>query len=324
MLFFINAPLSLANNLIYNQEVDDPYLPLSYVINGTFDVAQNDNWFSQNDFFKKNHTVWRRVRSPVKNIKRDGGFYKFFKDEFLSDRVIPNILLHTVGGAYDGLWLEEYYHSHGIKHARFFAVLNSYFARFGNEILEDGNENITSHDHIADLFFFDPLGLILASNDKLMSFLVHDMGMRAWHSNAYYDPKDEDFFNAGLNYIFRPSALRLGNVTPFFYFGMQNIGGLSYHHNQEIFSLGTGIFLTDPLKQKLRVVSALFYEKENDLAFSAFINGSEDFRWRFNLYPKFFNFEKLRLGLLLGERRSENRQDVAFGLNVNLPFGLGR
>ncbi len=59
--------------IIYNKEIDSKWFPITYVINGTFDVSQNQYWFNQNDFFSKNKTLWKRVSSPVANIERDGG-----------------------------------------------------------------------------------------------------------------------------------------------------------------------------------------------------------------------------------------------------------
>lgn len=300
------------------------YEPIRYIVNGSFDVSQNDNWFDQSDFYEKNKLAWRRVRSPVGSIRKDGGFSRFIKDEFLSDRAIPNYLLHTIGGSYDGAWLTRYYEQRDFSNPFLYAVLTSYLARWGNEVLEAGNVNISSHDHIADLFFFDSLGLIFSKNEKFMSFLTKDMGMRAWHSIPYYDPEKENFINSGLNYIVRPKALRVGkNYIPFFYFGMQNIFGISYLSNENTFSIGSGIFLTDPLERKMRLVTGFFYERNQNLAFSAFINGSEGFKWRVNLYPKLLQvFEHFSISMLLGERRSLLSSDYALGLNINMPFGL--
>lgn len=324
VIFFLIA-FPVMGSHIENNDSLDWHVPLKYVVNGTFDVSQNDNWFSQKDFYQKNKLVWERVTNPISNIKKDGGFGKFFKDEFISDRSIPNYLLHTIGGAYDGHWLSEYFFRKDFEYPYLYAILTSYFARWGNEVLEAGNENISSHDHIADLFFFDSLGLILSRNEGFMRFLVEDMGMRAFHSIPFYDPLRDDFFNSGLNYILRPKILGIGdNLRPFFYFGMQNIGGISYYKNDEIFSLGTGIFLTEPLKRKMRVVSSFFYEKDNRLLFSAFLNGSEGYRWRLNFYPNFLQFSKnCTLSMMIGEKRNHYDTDYGLGINLNMPFGMG-
>lgn len=301
------------------------HAPLQYIVNGTFDVTQNSNWFDQNDFFIKNQRLWDRVRDPVHHIKKDGGFKRFFHDEFISKRSAPNYLLHTLGGAYDGYALERYYSFYGFRHSLLFATMTSYLARWGNEVIEEGNQNISSHDHIADLFFFDSLGILLSTNKSVMNFLLDDMAMQAWHSIPYYDPESEKFINAGLNYIIRPHFLRpTQNIAPFFYFGMQNIFGLSYIKNDKIFSIGSGFFLTNPLEEKMRFVTSFFYEKNRRLAFSGFLNGSEDFRWRVNFYPSFFQyFNKLQVGLLLGEKRGTTDSNFVLGFNLNLPFGIG-
>ncbi len=311
----------LSKDLIYNKQADSDWLPLTYIINGTFDVAQNQNWFNQSDFSSKSTEVWRRVKDPIHNIKKDGGWSEFIQEEFLGDRVLPNILLHTLGGAYDGRWLEEYYRDKGIKYPLLMATLNSYLARWGNEVLEVSEEQITSHDHIADLYFFDTLGIFLSTNDRFMNYLVQDLAMRAWHSLPYYAPETGDFINSGLNYIFRPQMFSLSDsITPFYYFGMQNIFGLSLKDQDKTYSLGTGFFLTNPLERKMRIVTSFFYEKDDQLAFSAFINGSEGFRWRTNFYPTLSNITKsYNIGFLLGQRRSN---DLTAGLTIRMPFGI--
>lgn len=314
-----------AKGIIYDKSIDEPLLPISYLINGGFDVAQNGNWFNQKDFGNKSKTVWNRVRKPVRNIKADGGFSLFLKDEFLSTRAAPNLLLHTLGGAYDALWLKEYYDHHQFRYPIFMATLTSYIARWGNEVLEATEPQITSHDHIADLYFFDTLGILLSLNENYMKFLVDDLGMKAWHSLPFYDPDTDDFINAGLNYIVRPRALSLSeSIMPFFYFGMQNIVGLSINRGNNTYSFGSGFFLTDPLKRKSRLVSSFFYEKNNDLAFSVFVNGSEGFRWRTNFYPLLFKkVTKYKISFFLGEKRHLKKDNFTVGLSLNIPVGLG-
>jgi hypothetical protein len=309
--------------LIIGNSDTDTWFPLTYVINGTFDVAQNNYWFNQSDFSGKIKTLNRRLENPHQSIKKDGGYTKFVQDEFLSTRLAPNILLHTLGGGYDALWLKEYYESKNISYPWLLSIVTSYAARYGNEVLEVSESQITSHDHIADLFIFDVAGLILATNKRAMKFITEELQMKAWHHQPMWNPERDDFSNAGLNYIIRPAKLSLNDkISPFFYFGMQNLLGLSYNLNDEkVLSGAMGVFLTDPLRMKQKWVTAIFYETNSNLALALFINGSENFRWRLNTYPALLNLkESWRVGTFLAQTYQDQ---MAFGVNLNLPFGIG-
>lgn len=328
-LLFLSLRFSHSREpLIYDANRDSKWLPISYAVNGTFDVIQNPYWFNQDQYGKKMDEVWRRVRDPHHNIKRDGGYEKFFKDEFFSSRVLPNLGLHFLGGAYDTLWLTEYFQDNGYPVPRFWAFLTTYFAHFGNEALETTSSEISSHDHIADIYIFDVAAFLFSSSEQGMRFLIDDMGMKAWHFNPVLDLDGGDFFNAGLNYIFRPKSLSLleGKLEPLYYLGMQTLGGASYQYKEgRKFSLAMGISLTDPLRQKGRFVTGLFHESQGEIDASLFLNGSEDFRWRFNFYPNLFKKwdfipKSWNIALMAGQAKGPS---YAFGLNINLPFGLG-
>lgn len=313
---------------IYDHQRDSIWLPATIAINGTFDVLQNPYWFNQEHFSDKAKTVWERVNDPTTNIKRDGGYSNFFQDEFFSSRVFPNIGLHFLGGAYDTLWLTEYFQAHHFPMPRLLAFIVTYATHLGNEALETSSDQITSHDHIADLYIFDLAAFFMASSEKGMKFLLNDMGMQAWHFNPMFDVDSSDFFNTGLNYIFRPQALTLnkGVIQPLFFLGMQVMGGASYHwKGDHTTSMAMGINLTDPLKQKGRLVTALFHEYNKNLGASLFFNGSEDFRWRLNVTNNFSNLltfipKDWRLGFMIGQKRGPS---YAVGFNLNMPFGIG-
>lgn len=293
--------------------------PVTFYFNSAFDVTQNPYYFSQSDLIEKHKTLFKRIGSPNHSIKRDGGYTKLFEDEFFTSRVVPNIGLHLIGGAYDKLFLYQYFEEKDYPLPMLFTVGLSYMGHFGNEALELTNSNISSHDNIADLFIFDVAAFFLAFNPRAMNFLIKDLQMRSWQLQPMYLVGESDITNAGLNYIFRPNLFD-SSLRPFLFIGMQNLLGLSYEFKKgHFFTTSVGMALTDPLEQKGKFVTALFYDKEDFLTSSLYINGTEDYRVRLNLFPELFNFERLKLGLLLGQKK--NREEV-IGLNLNLPIGL--
>lgn len=318
--------LNAAEPRIFKAERDSMWLPVTYTLNGTFDVIQNPYWFNQSNIADKYEELWHRVRSPHTSIKKDGGYSKFFEYEFFSSRVLPNIGLHFIGGAYDTLWLTEYFEHYNYPLPKAFAFFVTYLAHAGNEALETTSNEISSHDHIADLYFFDLAAFFAASSPTVMNFLLEDLAMKAWHFHPMYDVDGENFFNAGLNYVFRPPSLAFDDqrFMPLVYLGMQNMAGLSYrYHTDRVASLAMGMSLTNPLKQKGRFVTGLFHETNGELDASLFLNGSEDFRWRVNLYEnivhQYFN-RPWRIALMLGQAKGPA---YAVGLSFNMPFGIG-
>ena len=308
---------------IFDPKKDSVWTPYTYIINGTFDVIQNPYWFSQDDYSKKMTKVWNRIKEPDKNIKKDGGYGDFIKDEFFSSRVVPNIGLHFIGGSHDTLMLREYFEYHGYFAPGLWSFLVTYAAHMGNEALETSHHEISSHDHIADLYIYDLAAFIMSYNKSYMNFLLDDLELKSWNFQPMWSLKSDDFFNTGLNYITRPKALQFseGKYKPFLYFGMQNIAGLSYVYSENrTVSVGGGMSLTDPLEQKGRFVVSLFHETNSELDGSLFINGSEDMSWRLNLYPNILRYKEIDPGFIIGNKRGGG---LSLGLSVNMPFGLG-
>jgi hypothetical protein len=263
--------------------------PIQQYFNASFDVIQNEYYFTQDHYYKKHKTVLKRIRSPHQSIKNDGGYKKLFQDEFFGKRVIPNLTLHLTGGAYDKRLLREYFIEHHAKYPRLYAYTLAYLGHLGNESLETTSARITSHDHIADLYFFDLASIFLAESDGALIFLRDQMGMMHWHMRPHINIKTGHVTNAGLNYVFRPQILE---NKVFLYLGMQNMIGYSHQiAPHDFLSLGMGLSLTDPLEDKGRFVVGLFYDRNKALTSSLFLNGSEDFRWRLNLYPNLFQGE---------------------------------
>jgi len=304
---------------LLDHKKNDPLLPITYYFNTAFDVIQNPYYFSQSDYRQKHWDMFKRISSPDHSIKKDGGYKKLFEDEFLTARILPNVGLHMLGGAYDKLYMYQWFEANNYPAPMAFTFVLSYLGHFGNEALELTNENITSHDHIADLFFFDAMSFYLAFNPKIMNFLVGDLGMQAWHLQPMFNFEKSDVTNAGLNYVFRPDFFD-SKFRPMILIGMLNLAGVSYElAPKQFITTAFGMALTDPLEQKGKFVSAFFYDKEDGLSAALYLNGTEEYRARLNLFPEIFNFEKLKLGLLLGQKRDDSE---VIGINVNMPIGL--
>ena len=317
LLISIDVRGEQKENLIYKKDSD--FNPITYYFNASFDVMQNPYYFSQNNYFDKHEILFKRITSLNHSVKKDGGWQKLFKDEFLSSRVAPNIGLHLVGSGYDSREIYEYYDELNYKFPMLFTVLTLYAGHIGNEAIELSNENVTSHDHLADLLVYDVLAIFMFRNDSTVKFFKDDLGMRRWDFRPFIDIDDYNINSAGLNYIFRPDIFK-SKAKPFLYIGMQNLFGLSYEFEEKTFlTFASGIAFTDPLKKKGYLATGIFYDRDDFLAASVVVNGAEAYKVKLNIYPSIFT-GKYKFGITTGVKRNK---DFVLGLNYLLPLGVG-
>ncbi|MBT3236568.1 MAG: hypothetical protein HN353_11495 [Bdellovibrionales bacterium] len=325
-IFSLFAMLALAlpaEELLYHKS--DNFSPVRYYFNAAFDVIQNPNYFSQSDYLAKHKRLMKRLASPLHNIKRRGGWGELFKQEFASGRLLPNVALHLLGSGYDYRYIEEYYRWHKFKYPRLLSTLTLYMGHLGNEALELSNDQITIFDHFADLFVFDVLAIWLFQYDQVVELFHHQLGMRRWAYQPFFDLQHGQIRNAGLNYILRPS-LTSSKWRPIFMTGMQTMIGTSYnYHGLKNISLLSGVAFTDPLERKGYMVGALYLDNGRLPEFSITINGSENYSVRCNLYPAllanyFPSFQEQQMSLTFGHSR---QQEMVIAINYNLPLGVG-
>ena len=300
------------------------YNPVFYYFNSAFDTIQNPYYFTQKDFLRRHQKVYNYTLHPHRSIKSGGGYWKLFKDEFVSSRSFPNYFLHTIGGGHDFIKLKEWYQDNNFPSPYIFSFITTYIAAFGNEALESsGSKYVGPHDHIADLLFFDLAGKIIFLNDDVVIFFRDEMGLVMWPYQPMFGLVDEDIHNAGLNYVFRPKVFgKESALRPFAFVGMQVMGGLTYNfRNEDNISLGMGAAFIDPLNNKSKLAFGAFYDRGGNLLSSLIINGSENFRVRLNIFPGILGYKNFQTGLMMGF----DREDQAFlGVNLNLPLGLSR
>lgn len=319
--------------LIYTDEKRTPgnfLLPMNLFLNMAFDSVQVPRAFKQAGYFGRYQTVLDIVIDPVKSINRDGGFKKFFLDEFTSSRAAPNYMLHVIGGGYDFRMLAEWYTYNGVPGGYFFSVLTAYLAHFSNEALESSNRNLTSHDFIADLFFFDAVGKLLFLSDTIVRFFHDFWQFRNWMGQPMFDVRKGRIHNASCNYVFRPYIYKK-SVRFFFMMGYHYISGFGFKvGDHDWITLSAGVAVVkgfDPDRQKqakdavknFRTCGGIFYDRNGNLMASLIINGTENYRLRLNVYPDLLNIDKVNFGVFLGV---DDYNRVSVGLTMYTLMGL--
>lgn len=320
--------------IIYTEEKRTPnnfLLPVTFYFNAAFDSVQVPSAFKQHDYFKKYKKVFDRVIDPVTSIKRDGGFKKFFLDEWTSTRAIPNYMLHMIGGGYDFRMIAEWYQYNNVPAPYFFSFVTCYLSHFSNEALETSNVTLTSHDPIADLYFFDIVGKLLFMNNAVAKFFHGFCQLRNWMGQPIFDIRKKRIYNAATNYVLRPYIYR-DQVRFFFMMGYHYLAGFGFRVNDTdwiTFSAGVAIVKgfnpdrqrkgSDAIKN-FRTSGGIFYDRNGNLLASLIINGTENFRVRLNLYPDLFKIERVNFGLFLG---IDDYNHVAIGFSLYGALGPG-
>ncbi|TFH42795.1 MAG: hypothetical protein E4G96_02675 [Chrysiogenales bacterium] len=310
----VDGDVEYVRYLIYTAEKRTPgnyMLPVNYLFNMAFDSAQVPIAFKQSGYFRKYETVWNRIKDPVKSINRDGGFKKFFLDEWTSSRAAPNYMLHVIGGGYDFRMLAEWYTYNGVPGAYFFSFLTAYLAHFSNEALETSNRYLTSHDHIADLFFFDAVGKLLFLSSDVVRFFHNFLQMRNWMGQPMFDVRKGRIHNAACNYVMRPYIYKK-MVRFIFMMGYQHMGGFGFRiSDTDWITIAAGVAVTkgfNPDRQKkakdglknFRTCGGIFYDRDGNLMASLILNGTENYKLRLNVYPDLLNIDRVNFGVFLG------------------------
>ncbi len=321
------------NYIIYNESMRNwnyEFLPISNYLNTALDSAQCPMAFQQKGYFNNHARVFKELSNPVYHIVRDGGFKKFFSDEWLTTRTIPNYTLHLFGGGYDFRFVAEWFDYHGFPAPYLFSFVTTYMARIGNKAIESTNKFLTSHNDLSDLLFFDIIGNLLYVNDDIARFFYKDLGVRNWAGQPMINIRSGYIMNCSNNFIIRPN-LSNDYIRPFAIMGMQYFGGMSFYIDKNYsLTLSAGVAVTkafnpdhDSLRaglKKMRPAGGIYFDRDGTILASAIINGTEGYKFRLNIYPELLKVDYLHMGLFLAV---DDYNRVLVGINFYSLFGIG-
>ncbi|HUI31591.1 MAG TPA: hypothetical protein VLX91_15380 [Candidatus Acidoferrales bacterium] len=323
----------------YGSEAD--YNPIYYVINGGFDILQTENQ-SRNlggiHYTTGIKNVTYNMSSPFVSI-RDYGTRQFLRDEIIpssfDERNMqwwPNYQLHLIGGGMEYRMIAEWYDSHGFEFPKAASFITIAVQHFLNEVVENNGYVGRTTDPIADLYVFDPLGVLLFSFDPVCRFFGETLNMADWSYQPAYDPTSGNLENAGQNFIFKyrfPFAVR---YALFYECGMNGLAGFSHEfEKEEWISLAAGlrnsqnVVVTDETGGRKQTATikwnaGLFYDKNNSLLFSILASGQRDYQVVANIYPGLFSISRFSPGLFAAFTAG-NRIIVGLSLSYS-PVGL--
>ena len=296
---FFYHPTEYGSNAFFN--------PATVLLNGGFDIFQTgyqktNPWAIAYGTGFRN--VFRNIASPLDNIQQYG-WSRFIKNEILPASLnadhaqyLPNYTLHLIGGGmtYRTLW--EWNTFHQIPFPRLTAAAFSLGYHVLNEAVENGDYTGVNVDPIADLLFFDPLGIVLFQSNRVARFFGETLNGRDWSTFPLYDPFYERLDNVSQNYAFFIPLPKTRRYSLFVYLGMNEVAGLSLRLEKGYHLSGGGgltikeIVPADADKINGRTMTvqyrwngALFLDYNRSLLASFMVSAQRLYRMRLSLFP---------------------------------------
>ena len=317
------------------------YNPIGVILNqgySIFQVGNRDKKVFDVHYRTGWNNVWDNVSAPVRQI-RLFGWKRFLTSEVFptslkpkSAQYVPNYQDHLIGGGMIYRALAEWYDARGFSHARLWSFGTSYAYHFLNEVVENNDYRGNNVDPIADLWIFDPLGMILFSSDRVARFFGETLHLRDWSAFPAYNPWTKTLENNSDNYSikwFVPGQHRWGI---FYNFGLNGLLGLSYaREDGRCWSFGAGVMAKDLKKVEsdgpgrsmtvdLIWNAGIYYDRNGSLMASFLVSGSRAYKAKVNVFPGLVRIAGISPALFaaLGQKK-----ELIFGFSVGpIPLGL--
>jgi hypothetical protein len=277
--------------------------PLRLIYNGGFGTLQFDrssNRLGDVNFPSGWHRVWADLGNPGRAIRAVGGWGELLSHEvvpFTTDpnggQYWPNYTLHLVGGGMSFTMMREWYEMHGVAHPRWCAGGTMAAYHLLNEFVENDDCSGPTVDAIADVYLFNPVGVLLFSHDGVNRFFSRRLHLRDWSTQPAITPGAWTAENQGQNFSIKVGLPRSDRWSAFYYFGNHGEVGLSYTRpNGSAFSAGAGLQASalKDIDKGMRTVDLVpsfgfFYDRNGSLLFSVTSATSSRYGVRVNAYP---------------------------------------
>jgi len=317
------------------------YNPLGMTISATFDVLQINN--RTNDLTTLHlangfANVWANFIDPLPAV-REYGYKQFFSSEIFplglagdSYQYVPNYTLHLIGGGMTYIATAEWYEYHGYPKPRLLSGITMAAMHFFNEALENNAFDGPNVDPIADLWLFDPGGLVLFSFPGVAEFFATTLHMNDWSPQTLYYPDKHEIYNNGQKFSFKLDVPYVERWRLFYLVGTEGIGGLSYRMSPtDDITVAAGIVAHDlrdvpnpggARKQTVTLVysEAIFWDRNGSLMSSLVFGGNRGYAARLNIYPGIVKYKSISPGLIFLLRKNG---ELMAGINFAwAPVGL--
>ncbi len=293
--------------------------PISLIINGSFGILQYGNLKRDINDIQFN----TGINNVLSNLSHPGGSIREYGwGDFVSNEIFPtslnrknaqywpNYQNHLIGGGVHYVEMTEWYRYHGFPAPAVSAIATMAFYHVLNEVVENNAYVGTNVDPVADLYIFDPLGIILFSFDAVPEFFANTLHLADWPLQPAWSPFTGTIENQGINYSIKWGLPFAEKFSLFYYWGLTGLLGMSYSADGvDSWSFGAGlrakelISAEEPGVERRRLTTTLtwnagiFYDRDNSLLWSLIVSGVSDYKVHLNVYPGAFNIGGFTPGL---------------------------
>lgn len=319
------------------------YNPLNVVINGGYGILQIPEYYGVRDvgdlpYREWTKAMWKTAGHPLRTLN-DFGWKRFATTEVVPTTLdmnnaqwVPNYFLHLLGAGMLSRKTEEWYRYQGYSHPRAWSVATMTAYHVLTEVIETKGDTAVTSDHLADLGIFDPLSVLLWTNDGVCKFFSEKLQLQEWSMQPAINLKTGNLENMGQFYVIKYPITRDKSWSVMAHFGMHGTFGLSRRMpDGRAYSLTGGLVVENLIPAKLpgpgqdltakmtwRV--GAFYDRNNSLLTSLMLCGIADRRIKVNIYPGVVHIGPFTPGFFL----SGTKEWVA-GMNISyFPLGVAQ
>lgn len=277
---------------------------------------------------------WSSIGHPLRTIETVG-WGKFLSTEIFPldpmdrnrEQFVPNYFLHGIGAGMHFRATSEWFQLHGFSYPRLWSLAAMAAYHLTTEMVENGPSPAPTLDPIADIYVFDPLGILLFSSDRVCRFFSHRLGLAEWSQQPCYNARTGNLENMGQFYVMRYPLKADKTWSAMAHFGLHGMVGLSRRFsNGRAWSATFGLMVEDletavqegagqAYTASLSWSAGIFYDRDNSLMASLMLSGLPHNRARLNLYPGILRCRGFSPGL-----SASWGHELVLGVNATFPL----
>ncbi len=315
--------------------------PVTKLLQGGFYILDTDNR-SNNPFEIRYETGFENVTWNLFHpgaALDDYGWGRFLTSEVLPNpkrrqaQWVPNYFGHILGEGMTFRATEEWFRYHGHPHPTRLAVMTTLLQTMLNEVVENGDYRGTNVDPIADVYLFNPLGILLFRSERVARFFSGTLHMAYWPRQLTIDPLSGTLENVGHDFIFKFRGEKPGQLGLFASYGTHSLAGLTYRRTEaSSLSVAAGAMAkslvdAEPGKPSRSLTAEIvpavgfYYDRDNSLLFSLIVAPRKDDKMSVSIYPGVLRVSGISPGVSLAVGGARG---VSVGVTMpGIPIGLG-
>ena len=278
--------------------------------------------------------VYDQLVHPLRGIERAGGWGPWFKREFLPTTKVwewawaPNYGGHVIAGGITYRYLAEWFDAHGVPEPDLSSAVYLMGTMVINEAIEHP-DGAGSGAGVADLWFFDPLGILLFRIDGVARFFRNDLRAADWSPQVSVTLPSGRVQNVAQVLSYKIPLPLLDRTRLLLILGQNGLAGVTHRFDSGL-SLGVAggidgnVRIVDPATGHERIeprpAGGVFLDRDDSLLASVVLGYNAYNRFLVNVYPGVLPGRFASLGIWA---TMTQYNEFSFGISSRSTFGLG-